>query len=124
MIERVQKRDILITILLSFITCGIYSIVWFCTLTDDCGKASGDKSITGITSILLTFVTCGIYYFYWCYQMGKRIATAQTKRNLPVTDNSTLYLILSLLGRGIVVEILIQTELNNLANFDNPNAAM
>ena len=95
MIERVQKRDILITILLSVVTCGIYGIVWFVMLTDDCGKASGDKSITGVTSILLTLITCGIYYFYWSYQMGKRIAVAQSKRNLPSTDNSVLYLILT-----------------------------
>lgn len=121
MIERVEKRDILITILLSFVTCGIYGIVWFVMLTDDCGKASGDKSITGVTSILLILITCGIYYFYWSYQMGKRIATAQSKRNLPVTDNSTLYLLLSILSLGFVSEILIQTDLNNLATFDNSN---
>ena len=121
MIERVEKRDILITILLSFVTCGIYGIVWFVMLTDDCGKASGDKSITGVTSILLILITCGIYYFYWSYQMGKRIATAQSKRNLPVTDNSTLYLLLSILSLGFVIEILIQTDLNNLATFDNSN---
>lgn len=122
MIERVCKRDVLITILLSVVTCGIYGIVWFYWITEDCGKASGDKSITGVASILLTLVTCGIYSFYWNYQMGKRIATAQSKRNLPVNDNSVLYLILSLLGLGIVNYVLIQTDLNRLAEFDNPSA--
>lgn len=121
MIERVNKRDILTTILLSIVTCGIYGIVWFVMLTDDCGKASGDKSITGITSILFTILTCGIYYYYWSYQMGKRIATAQSKRNLPVTDNSTLYLVLSILGLGIINEVLIQTDLNHMDEFDHQN---
>ena len=121
MIERVSKRDVLMAILLSVVTCGIYGIVWFCMLTDDCGKASGDKSIKGGTSILLILITCGIYRLYWNYQMGKRIATAQSKRNLPVNDNSTLYLVLALLGLEIVNYVLIQTDLNRLAEFDYPN---
>ena len=122
MIERVSKRDIVVTIILSIVTCGIYGIIWFYWLTEDCGKASGDKSISGASAILLTLVTCGIYSLYWNYQMGKRIATAQSKRNLPVNDNSVLYLVLCLLGFAIVNYVLIQNDLNNLAEFDNPNA--
>lgn len=123
MISRVEKRDIVVTIILSVITCGIYGIVWFVLLTDDCAKASGDNSISGVSSILFTLITCGIYYLYWSYQMGKRIAKAQEKRYLPVTDNSILYLILSLFGFSFVSHILIQSELNRLADFDHSNAA-
>lgn len=123
MISRIEKRDIVVTILLSIVTCGIYGIVWFVMLTDDCAKASGDDSIKGGTSILLTLVTCGIYYYYWNYQMGKRIATAQEKRYLTVTDNSVLYLVLAIFGFGFVSHILIQSELNRLADFDHSNAA-
>lgn len=119
MISRVEKRDIVVTLLLSFITCGIYGIVWFVLLTNDCAKASGDDSMSGGTSLLLTLITCGIYYIYWAYQMGKKIAIAQEKRNLNVTDNSVLYLILTIFGFGLVTEILIQSELNNLASFDH-----
>ncbi len=123
MISRVEKRDIVVTILLSVVTCGIYGIVWFIMLTDDCSRASGDNSMKGATSLLLTIVTCGIYYFYWSYQMGKRIAMAQEKRNLPVSDNSVLYLVLSLLSLGFVTNILIQADLNRLAEFDQPKNA-
>lgn len=121
MIERVQKRDIVTTILLSIITCGIYAIVWFYMITEDCGKASGDKRINPGSSILFTLLTCGIYMHYWNYQMGKRIALAQEKRNLRVNDKSDIYLILSIFGFGIISEILIQSELNNLAEIDNQN---
>lgn len=121
MISRVEKNDIIVCILLSVLTCGIYGIIWFIRLTDDCSKASGDNSMNGLTSFLLTILTCGIYSWYWNYQMGKRIATAQEKRNLPVTDNSAIFLILSLIKFDIISYILIQLELNKLAEFDHQN---
>lgn len=31
----IKERNIVLCILLSIITCGIYGIYWFCTLTDD-----------------------------------------------------------------------------------------
>lgn len=120
MISRVEKKDIVVNVLLSIVTCGIYSIVWFINLTDDCSKASGDDSMNGVTSFLLTIVTCGIYSWYWSYQMGKRISMAQGKRNLPQQDNSVLYLLISLLKFDFINYILIQSELNKLAEFDNP----
>lgn len=121
MISRVEKNDIIVCILLSVLTCGIYGIIWFIRLTDDCSKASGDNSMNGLTSFLLTILTCGIYSWYWNYQMGKRIATAQEKRNLPVIDNSAIFLILSLIKFDIISYILIQLELNKLAEFDHQN---
>lgn len=118
MISKIEKRDLVVTILLTIVTCGIYGLYWFIKLTDDAGYASGDTSMSGGVSLLLVFVTCGLYSIYWGYQMGKKIAMAQQKRNMAVQDNSVLYLILSLLGLGIVVYIIAQSELNKIAEFD------
>ena len=52
--------------------------------------------------------------------MGKRLAMAQSKRNLPSQDNSVLYLVISLLKLEFINYILIQSELNKLAEFDYP----
>ena len=71
-----------------------------------------------VTCVLLSIITCGIYTIFWNYQMGKRIFIAQQKRNLPATDNSAVYLILSLLKFDFISYILIQSELNRLADFD------
>ena len=68
MISRVQKKDIVTCVLLSIITCGIYTIFWFIRITDDCSKASGDDSMDGVTSFLLSLITCGFYTWYWNYQ--------------------------------------------------------
>lgn len=120
MIARVKRREVVSSIILSFVTCGIYGLVWFVGLTNDCGDASGDHSISGGMAILLTIVTCGLYMIYWNYKMGKELFDAQRKRNLPATDNSVLYLILGIFGLSLVNYILIQTELNKISDFDYP----
>lgn len=112
----VQKREIVTCVLLSIVTCGIYGIVWFINLTDDVARLSNDNELSGGKAFLFTLLTCGIYGFYWAYKIGKDIEIAETERNLPATsDNSVLYLILQILGLGLVVYCLAQSEINRMA---------
>ena len=111
----VQKRDIVVAIILSLVTCGIYGIYWFICLTNDSNKASGDYKTSGGMAFLLTLVTCGIYGWYWYYQMGKKMVQAGANNGVAIEDNSVLYLILGIFGLGIVDYCLIQSDLNKIA---------
>ena len=51
----------------------------------------------------------------WMYQMGTRIDEAKTKRGMPSGNAGTMYLILTLAGCGFVAEVILQSELNKLA---------
>ena len=64
---------------------------------------------------LLTLVTCGIYGIIWFYQAGKRMATAGKKYGVEISDNAVLYLILELVGLGIVNYCLLQSDLNKFS---------
>ncbi|BBH23663.1 hypothetical protein Back11_50080 [Paenibacillus baekrokdamisoli] len=110
-----SQRSIALAIILSIITCGIYSIYWFIVLTNEVGEASGDSSFTGGKHFLLTLVTCGIWSFIWAYQVGQQVADAQRQRGLLVSDNSVLYLILTFFGLSIVTYALVQSDVNRLA---------
>ena len=68
-----------------------------------------------VTCIILSLVTCGIYGIIWYYNAGKRMNIAGTKYNLAISDNSVMYLVLSLIGLGIVNYCLIQSDLNKYA---------
>ncbi|MBQ9885895.1 MAG: DUF4234 domain-containing protein [Lachnospiraceae bacterium] len=111
-----QKKDIAMCVILSIVTCGIYGIYWFVTLTDDVNAASGEQGATsGGISALLTIVTCGIYGIYWAYKQGERINKAKQLRGLPDDTNTPiLYLILYIVGLGIVANAIMQNELNQL----------
>lgn len=112
----IKKRDIAVSVILTILTCGIYGIVWFISLTEDVGEASNDHSISGGVAFLLSIVTCGIYSIYWSYMMGKKMYDAKVNRGMRASDNSVLYLILNIFGLGIVNYCLLQSELNEIAD--------
>ena len=112
----IQKRDIAVSIILSILTCGIYSNYWFIVMTDDVKAVSGDNQVaSGGVAFLFTLLTCGIYQIYWGYKMGELVARAQASKSLPVRDNAVLYLVLNLFGWTIITTALVQNDLNTLA---------
>ena len=106
----INKRSIGVAILLSIITCGIYGIYWFITLTDEANKVSGHNAPSGGTAFLFTLLTCGIYSIYWSYKMGEKMYEAGKMHGKDIENNSILYLILSILGLGIINYCLIQSS--------------
>lgn len=119
----IKNRNVALCIVFSFITCGIYSIYWMYNLANDVKTTSGDETApSGGMFILLTIITLNIYGIYWYYKAGARMNTALTKANAGTADanKSVLYLILSLVGLGIVNVILIQLDLNRISNTTKP----
>ncbi len=110
-----QERDIATCVILSFITCGIYGLYWYAMMSDESNELSDITTASGGMAILYMILSCGIYYFYWNYKMGQKLYLAGKRYGIDISDNAGLYLILSLLGLGIVSECLIQSDLNRLA---------
>lgn len=113
----VQKRSIGLAIILSIVTCGIYTIYWFICMVNEINYLADDKeAMSGGIVYLLGIVTCGIYFLVWFYQAGERLNKAKAMRGMP-TDSSLgiVYLLLSLFGLQIVTYGLIQNELNKMA---------
>lgn len=112
-----EYRDIAIAIILSIVTCGIYGIFWIISLTNDANKVADRPTDTsGGMVILLTIITCGIYGIYWNYKMGQKIYEAGQRYNKSISDNSVLYLVLSLFNLAIVNYALMQSDLNKFSN--------
>lgn len=70
---------------------------------------------SGILAVILTIITCGIYGIYWNYKMGQKLYRAGAKNNVTISDNSLIYLIVSLVGLGIVNYCLMQSDLNKFS---------
>lgn len=109
------ERNIAVAVILSLVTCGIYMIYWFVVLTNDVKTYSEDQDLpSGGICVLLTIITCGIYGVYWAYKIGELMKNAQEKNGLAIKDNSILYLVLELIGLGIIVTALVQSDLNEI----------
>lgn len=110
----VQPKNIAMCVILSMCTCGIYGIIWFIALTDDTNQLAGDFKTSGGMAFLFSLITCGLYSIYWMYKQGDKIDYIKQSRGIPSSNTGILYLILSILGLGIVSYCLMQNEINQL----------
>lgn len=113
---KIPRRDIVLYFVLTLVTCGLWGIFWFCTLTDDSNRVSGHpEAMNGVVNLLLVIVTCGLWGLYWAYTVGNRIDEAKAARGIAVSGTGAIYLILFLIGCGWIAELMMQSELNKLA---------
>ena len=110
----VKEKNLALCIILSLVTCGIYGLYWFVTLTDDTNTISGEPGTSGVMAVVLTIITCGIYGLYWAYKCGEKIDKAHQNRGEAASNGGVLYLILFIFG-GIIAYALIQNEINKFA---------
>ena len=113
----IERKSIGICILLSIVTCGIYSIIWFISLTDDANSLSRERSsASGGMSFLLTLVTCGIYGYFWSYKLGDKLDAKRYENKECSGSFGILFLLLYVFGLSIVVNAIAQNELNKYSN--------
>lgn len=112
----IEPRNFWLSLLFSFLTCGIYLYYWIYAMTEDVNALSNEPDATsGGMVILLSFVTCGFYIYYWMYKQGERIDNAKRMRGMATDGNTAvLYLLLMIFGAGIVSYCLMQNEINKM----------
>ena len=101
-------------LILCFVTCGLYYFYFMYVVTDEVNRYTGRQEQSPIADVLLTILTCGLWDLYWDYKIGKRMAEMTAVAGLPVTDNAVLYLILDLVGVGIINVVMQQETLNRI----------
>lgn len=73
----------------------------------------GEQYTTGwFVALLLTLVTFGLYSIYWGYKVSKVVYFANKSKSDFATDFSIINLILTIVGWGLIVVIILQNELN------------
>ena len=108
-----MKRSIGVAILLTIVTCGIYGIYWMIKLNDELNALAGKQGATsGGVVFLLTLVTCGIYGWFWYYKMGENVDTIKSNRGIASSSSPILYIVLGIVGLGIINYCLMQDTIN------------
>lgn len=100
---RVLKTDrsILMYVLLTLVTCGIYSLFFFHSLIQDVNEAcagDGDTTPGLLKMIVLSLLTCGIYQLYWYYKLGNRLQMNAPRYRMVFSENGTSVLLWFLVG--------------------------
>ena len=109
-----KKRNPALCFILTLVTFGIYGIYWIVQLNNEIQYlAQPEKPTSGGMVVLLTLVTCGLYGIYWSYKMGVQLDAACATYGKPTQSRNVLYLVLYVVGLGIVAWILMQSTLNS-----------
>ena len=106
----IKKRNIVTCILLSIVTCGIYGIYWTIMLAKESVSVKDPAD-----GALLEILTMLFLPFLGCFLAEKKFSEGCAAKGIAHDDRSIIYLILGLLGLGIVNFCLMQNELNKLA---------
>lgn len=112
----VKNRSVALYIILSIVTCGIFALYWFVCLADDTNTLSGNQGTSGGVALLLSIVTCGIYGLYWVYKLGESLDTVDAANGKQQKNRAIIFLVLNLLGLGIVTFALAQSSINEYAS--------
>ncbi len=117
-------RDIVVFILLSIITCGIYSYWFIYKMAQDANvicQGDGEETPGLAIYILLSIITCGIYADYWMYKLANRLKDNGPRYGIGIQEGGSdvlLWIILGLVTCGIcwfiAMHILIQ-NMNTLS---------
>lgn len=107
----IKKRNIVTCIILSIITCGIYSIYWAIMLAKEAVSVK-DPADSGVLEIVLMLFLPFLGFFL----AEKKFAEGCAAKGIAHDDRSIIYLILGILGLGIVNFCMMQNDLNGLAN--------
>lgn len=115
-----EDRGLLVYILLTIITCGIYGYYFLYKMAHDVNIAcQGDGENTSglVAFILLSIVTCGIYSWVWYYKLGNRLAANAPRYGLYFQENGTTVLmwlifgtLLCCIGPFVAMNILIKNS--------------
>ena len=87
-----DNRSFWVYLLLSIVTCGLYSIYFWYVYVEDLNTifyGDGEDSPNYIIVLLLSWVTCGIYGVYWRYY---------DRYGVMIEENGSAILLWTLLG--------------------------
>jgi len=98
-----ERREGWIILLLSIITCGIYSFYWLYVTMEDINKAAGEQRIDS-TLLLIGSIFCAPVMWVALYKIDKNLQQLSQQHGTHYTDNFILWLLLTIFcGVGVIV---------------------
>lgn len=115
----VKEKSIGLCVVLSLVTCGIYSIYWLYTIAHDlndlCESQNQEKGAESGLVVVLSIVTCGIYLLYYLWKAGKMVSSLTRSNGQHPSDDSIVLMVLSILQLSLVSYCILQSHINGFA---------
>lgn len=109
------RRSILAGVILSIITCGIYSLYWQFKQMDTLNVWLGRNDYSFWLWLLISILTCGIFGIYYEYKMACGINEVQNNHDILHDHNLPIIcVLLAIFGVGIASLAIQQYQINKL----------
>lgn len=95
-------------LIFTLLTCGIYSIVFFSSISDDINliatRRDGKKTMHYcMVFFLLGPITCGIFTIVWMHMLSNRIGEEARARGIDTNFSASTFWLWNVLGSLIIV---------------------
>lgn len=98
-VRRIYQRNIVISVVLSILTFGIYNLFWQYEIAKETNAlCKDDSNFTPCLVVVFNILTLGIYGVYWSYCIGRKHSASSVAVNGTQPDYYVLYLVLSLVS--------------------------
>ena len=106
-------RSIVLGIILSILTCGIYYLYWQYKQMETLNAWLGREEYNFWLWLVLFILTCSIFELYYEYKMAKGINEIQENNNLRVNgDLALICVLISIFSLGLAATAIQQWEVN------------
>lgn len=121
--NQLQERNIVVVILLTILTCGIYGIYIFFVFNSEVQRQA---QIEGVQTqprgpgmaLLLTIITCGIYGIVYQYFIAKALNEIGKKYNYDTMEPALVVVFTIFVGIGSYFNIYSGSELSKRIGLD------
>jgi len=107
-----SRREILTTLLLCFLTCGIWRLVVQYKIGNEINQHRGRNDFNPGLDLVLIFVTCGLWVFYVMVKYPQSIQEMIVEEGGTSTDLVLPSILLTIFGLHLVALLIMQGELN------------
>ena len=107
-----ERREIVMTLLLVFLTCGIWGLIVQYRMADEINRHSGKAGLNPGRDLLLIFLTCGLWSFYIMVKYPQAMQDMMAGEGETSKDLVLPSILLTIFGLHIVAVLILQDELN------------
>ncbi|HLY12188.1 MAG TPA: zinc ribbon domain-containing protein [Planctomycetota bacterium] len=107
-----ERRDILLTLLLVFLTCGFWSLIVQYKMGCEINRHLGRERLNPGMDLALVFLTCGLWMFFIMVKYPQAMQEMIAGEGERVSDLVLPSILLTFLGLHLVALLILQDELN------------
>jgi hypothetical protein len=107
-----ERREIIMTLLLVFLTCGVWGLVVQYKMADELNRHRGTTSLNPGRDLVLLFLTCGLWTFYIMVKYPQALQEMIAEEGGPARDLVLPSVLLTIFGLHLVAILILQDELN------------